>query len=97
MDGHYPEFPIVPGAILVELAVEAAFRAAPAAADTCTRLSVESARFLAPVRPHDIVSFTTDVRAGEDGDTVVRVTGKLADETLCCRTRIRISKTKAVL
>lgn len=52
-DGHFPGDPMLPGACLVDLVIDALTRADVLAAATPRELAV--AKFLAPVRPGDTV------------------------------------------
>lgn len=94
VDGHYPGFAIVPGAVLVELSIEAARRShREGSIADCVFPTVESARFLSAVRPGDTVTFSTETRDADNSDLVTRVQARRSDGVPCCRTRIRFTDT----
>ncbi|MFY0510290.1 3-hydroxyacyl-ACP dehydratase FabZ family protein [Streptomyces anulatus] len=53
--GHYPHFPIFPGVCVLECARAAAEAAIPPEAGELRLTAVESSRFLAAVRPGDVL------------------------------------------
>jgi 3-hydroxyacyl-[acyl-carrier-protein] dehydratase len=64
--GHYPGFPILPGVYLVEHAHQVACGSPPEGADLVLT-GVDSARFLAPVLPGDVVRVDLAWSAGPEG------------------------------
>lgn len=62
--GHFPGAPLVPGALLLSLVLEAALADGAAAALLGPQPRVAAAKFLYPVRPGDAVNLTwsTDAR-----------------------------------
>lgn len=53
--GHFPGQPIVPGVLLLDAAVHAVQQALAAGAGAATTCQVQSAKFLSPVAPGEIL------------------------------------------
>lgn len=59
--GHFPGTPIVPGVLLLDMAIHAIATQAGVSLDQC---EVRSVKFLSPARPGDEVTFRYDSTAG---------------------------------
>ncbi|AUA10699.1 3-hydroxyacyl-ACP dehydratase FabZ family protein [Streptomyces malaysiensis] len=66
--GHYPDFPIFPGVCVVECAHRAALATAPGAG-TIELRALESARFIGPVFPGDVLTVRADWKPADGGWT----------------------------
>ena len=60
--GHFPGYPIIPGAVLLQAVIAAVLTDRPG--EMCC--AVPAAKFLHPVRPGDVVSIDWTVSAGGD-------------------------------
>ncbi len=64
--GHYPGFPILPGACILEYAHRSALAATPGPDKRLELVGIDSARFLGPVFPGDQLAIEIDGR--RDGE-----------------------------
>ena len=58
--GHFPGTPIIPGVLLLDMALHAIATATGIALDACT---ISSVKFLSPARPGDDITFEHSVTA----------------------------------
>ncbi|AQW53934.1 3-hydroxyacyl-ACP dehydratase FabZ family protein [Streptomyces violaceusniger] len=88
--GHYPDFPIFPGVCVVECAHRAALATAPGA---ISLRALESARFIGPVFPGDVLTVRADWKAADGGWTYTATAaterGPSAKVRLGFRTEVR--------
>lgn len=96
LPGHYPGFPIFPGVCLLECVHRSVLATAPAAAEDLELATVESARFLSPVYPGEVITVDIDWLRG-DGDSwtcKARVSSERGDAAKA-RLRYRTHRTEA--
>jgi 3-hydroxymyristoyl/3-hydroxydecanoyl-(acyl carrier protein) dehydratase len=72
--GHFPGNPIVPGAVLLQIIARAIFGARPG--HRC--VAVRAAKFLAPVRPGDVLEIDWSDAEADDIRVTCRVRGVAA-------------------
>ena len=58
--GHFPGAPIIPGVLLLDMALHAVAAATGITLDTCT---ISSVKFLSPAKPDDDVEFEHNITA----------------------------------
>ena len=78
--GHFPGTPIIPGALLLDMALHTIAAATGITLDTCT---ISSVKFLSPARPGDDVAFEHNITAsGTIRFEIVSGTRKIASGSI---------------